>query len=106
MSGTSGWAITEAELNDRRSAVSAELARVTAQRDQARRENAELRAKVARLQAEVDEFRGYNVSLCMDRDTEEVFRQLRDEAAEGDVVQATDTGRRWVFRSFTWMPEE
>lgn len=102
-----GWLTTERELNDRRAAMAAELQRVTAERDALRAELRErqaidvgaYRGEVARITAQRDDARkGRNEALdrlgALPQSMKDAMREIRQLTREiGDARAARDDAR-------------
>lgn len=56
---------------------------------------------IARLKAELDQRRGTNVLLCMERDVAAAMQASADEAP-GSVLRCTDTGREYEMTDRGW----
>jgi hypothetical protein len=54
--------------------------------------------EIARLRAEIDRYRGYTVHHCTEAQMDSAAAQLALDAARGDILRATDTGREWQFQ--------
>ena len=65
----------------------------------------EYEAQIGVLERALTELRGtYGTQYCMDRDLDMVISSSSD-AAEGDRIRATDTGREFVRRDGGWFEE-
>jgi hypothetical protein len=59
-------------------------------------------SEVARLRAELDRYQGRTVHHCTEGQMSSAAAQLALDAATGDILRATDTGREWIFQAGSW----